>query len=440
MYSKTPPSSPKNEGENIHRLQWRLRGGADDPKDEDELPFDLEQAIRDIHEMVDFVREGFHNSALREEERWEQQQQWQQQWEEERQQWQQQWQQQQQQQQQPTANQAPRAGQPQPRLYSMKRILPNDAKEIQRMVRGCMRELFGLRGKFGPELTEDERERFEGLYEQSNGHCEPWCTAENFKLDLRGNPRSPWNISASSVFVNYMVEIGQYMDNFATRKVLTLTFFTRVKTLQRAWRQAALPPAEREHKAVIHRREERRRELFNRRWKIVNRYRDVFPDLYRLMERMGPTGMSDDESGVDEENQPYSSIFLLAWRKREMRLQLALVDTLYKCHRRADRTSHRGAPPRRRFYPPNPRSSILTHPPRDQPICVFDEDWLGLQPQTWVVSFLRPNQDPAEQVNFEPTDRMGQYVFFASHNGIALFTEKLRAVNEAMQMANAEGN
>lgn len=80
---------------------------------------------------------------------------------------------------------------------------------------------------------------FAAAWDVDNGlSCEPCCSAENFKIDLLGNPRSPWNKSAAAVFAKDFISYHAAIpDNDADifDEVMNV-FLTRVKSLHLAYR------------------------------------------------------------------------------------------------------------------------------------------------------------------------------------------------------------
>ncbi|KAI0028639.1 hypothetical protein K488DRAFT_6834, partial [Vararia minispora EC-137] len=161
-------------------------------------------------------------------------------------------------------------------------------------------------------------------------HCPPPCSTNNFKIDCRGSPRSPWNQAVSVVFVDFMMQAGEFQDTNQLRNTLRTFFFCRMKSLQKAWRESNLAPHDQEMRAALHRREERQRGLFERRWGVVSDYPDIFPDLRRLLNRLGPNGMSDDETDVDENGRPTGTytVFRLPWRHPDLRAHFIMLDTI----------------------------------------------------------------------------------------------------------------
>ncbi|KAI0028975.1 hypothetical protein K488DRAFT_73346 [Vararia minispora EC-137] len=126
----------------------------------------------------------------------------------------------------------------------LEHIIPEDEKEIQGMVRDALINLFiGQRQhkKFGLPLSETEHIAFEELWVQFHGHCQPPCNTDNFKIDYRGSSCSSWNQAVSVVFVDFMMQAGEFPDNNQLCNTLQMFFFSHIKSSQKAWRESNLP-------------------------------------------------------------------------------------------------------------------------------------------------------------------------------------------------------
>lgn len=74
-----------------------------------------------------------------------------------------------------------------------------------------------------------------------NPHNGPCCTAENFRVDLYGNPKDPWNVSAASVFVSDFISCETY-DCKNVEKIKT-AFFSHLKSLKSVFKKRQLDTA-----------------------------------------------------------------------------------------------------------------------------------------------------------------------------------------------------
>jgi hypothetical protein len=64
-----------------------------------------------------------------------------------------------------------------------------------------------------------------------NSDLEPACTADNFRLDLNSPPKSPWNKSATAVFVRSFLDMGIFPGATATQ--VEKAFVTHLRGLSR---------------------------------------------------------------------------------------------------------------------------------------------------------------------------------------------------------------
>ena len=69
-------------------------------------------------------------------------------------------------------------------------------------------------------------------WDKSQGRC---CTADSFSLDLRSTARSPWNSSATKVFVDEFKSIEEY--ECKDDKLIAAAFSTHFRTLKRHWKR-----------------------------------------------------------------------------------------------------------------------------------------------------------------------------------------------------------
>jgi hypothetical protein len=85
----------------------------------------------------------------------------------------------------------------------------------------------------------------------------PCCTVENFTIEILGTPKSTWNISASKVFARDFVAHYPDYQYDAVKKA----FSTHVRSLKRAYKQAALDEAASKARQKEDRRKERKRSV-----------------------------------------------------------------------------------------------------------------------------------------------------------------------------------
>jgi hypothetical protein len=73
-----------------------------------------------------------------------------------------------------------------------------------------------------------------------NPEIQECCTAEDFKLHLKGTPCSPWNSSATRVFAGHFLQNHSeiYPDVWAVRRMVLKKTQAYIKSLIRAYRQS----------------------------------------------------------------------------------------------------------------------------------------------------------------------------------------------------------
>jgi len=80
-----------------------------------------------------------------------------------------------------------------------------------------------------PVVSAEEANAFEASWKNGAPHC---CTAESFRIDLRGAPRSAWNRSAAQVFARSYVGYYRIQANPETLKDIAARALTRIKSLR----------------------------------------------------------------------------------------------------------------------------------------------------------------------------------------------------------------
>jgi hypothetical protein len=77
-------------------------------------------------------------------------------------------------------------------------------------------------------------------------------------IDIAGDPKSPWNISAGRVFTDYFIEKTGQDDTPEMRKAMEKAFANRVKSLKSRSKRDALPQAEKAAERSKHSRRQRK--------------------------------------------------------------------------------------------------------------------------------------------------------------------------------------
>jgi hypothetical protein len=101
-----------------------------------------------------------------------------------------------------------------------------------------------------------------------NPHNGPCCTAENFRVNLNGNPKDPWNASAANVFVSDFIGCGTY----ACKNVEKIkgAFFVHLKSLKRVFKKRQLD-------AVTIADAKRKAKRYQRKRNVGNDFLDCIP-------------------------------------------------------------------------------------------------------------------------------------------------------------------
>jgi hypothetical protein len=85
----------------------------------------------------------------------------------------------------------------------------------------------------------------------------PSCAVQDFRVDLRGDPKSLWNISAAKVFTTSFTESGLYACKDVEK--IKIAFFSHLKYLKRDFASSQLEPTAKEKAKREARRDQRKR-------------------------------------------------------------------------------------------------------------------------------------------------------------------------------------
>jgi len=80
-----------------------------------------------------------------------------------------------------------------------------------------------------PVVSNQEAEEFKESWENGPPHC---CTAESFRIDIRGAPKSAWNRSAAQVFARSYVGHYRIQADAETLNDIANRAMTRIKSLR----------------------------------------------------------------------------------------------------------------------------------------------------------------------------------------------------------------
>ncbi|KAF4563775.1 hypothetical protein EYR36_003017 [Pleurotus pulmonarius] len=271
----------------------------------------------------------------------------------------------------------------QPKVTTNPKRRSADSTFLAAQVRKFFVELVGGEEHLLQErVSQEEAENFAILWEATKGVGIPDCCDErNFRYDLLGTPRSPWNRSAARVFTrafNTWAELDFDTD------VLEEAFFTWLKSLKQARKKSQLSRTERQIAVSMSRRKTRRRTLFHIRLDTAQGH----PLLQRhvpMLERLGPEGMSDDESDVEDGHdearprprRPVYRVKYPCWRAAEVGEWLEVFDVVHLYERRA-KPDLRGQYPRIRARVPRVVDNEAK-PVQQLPVNTYDATWLESQ-------------------------------------------------------------
>jgi hypothetical protein len=80
---------------------------------------------------------------------------------------------------------------------------------------------------------------------ESSGHGMKACkaTTSDFMIDIAGDLKAPWNVSAGQVFANYLIEKMGHNDTLEMWNAIVKAFTNRVKSLKLHAKRDTLPQA-----------------------------------------------------------------------------------------------------------------------------------------------------------------------------------------------------
>ncbi|KAI9433637.1 hypothetical protein H4582DRAFT_1783182, partial [Lactarius indigo] len=154
-------------------------------------------------------------------------------------------------------------------------------------------------------------------------------TTAEFMIDIAGEPRSPWNISAGHVFVDHFVQKMEYNDTQEMRQAIERAFTNRIRSFRSRHKREALSRADRASERSKHSRQQRKYQLFQRRRGIAK----LFDPLKRhldILDALGSNGMSSDESDVDCNSKRIAyTVVKPDWRHPDLHNWLKVFDQLH---------------------------------------------------------------------------------------------------------------
>ncbi|KAI0740920.1 hypothetical protein C8Q76DRAFT_598028, partial [Earliella scabrosa] len=153
----------------------------------------------------------------------------------------------------------------------------------------------------------------------------PACTVTDFRPDLVGSPDTAWNMSVVDVFVQYYTSVNPDADESTVRKL----FRGHLKYLGTQYKTSADGIHAMQSRRRASDRADRQRALWVRRLTVAA----VVPGLLKhipMLHRLGPQGMSSDESDHQPDGEVSYRILPKRWRHPALTAWLRIFDYLYR--------------------------------------------------------------------------------------------------------------
>ncbi|KAI0735723.1 hypothetical protein C8Q76DRAFT_611391 [Earliella scabrosa] len=184
------------------------------------------------------------------------------------------------------------------------------------------------RSPFRLEMLPTEAELAE--FDPENSAC---CTIDSFRPELTGKPSSKWNMSAREVFV------AGYMENGSVaceEEEVDEYFKDHLKYLIRKFKQSHATTEIAQARRRNHNRRQRRiskfiLQLFHRRLDVAQHHPGLQKHVY-VLQRLGPEGMSSDESDMDNGRKVYK-VLIKSWRAPILTPWLSVFDSIASLER-----------------------------------------------------------------------------------------------------------
>ncbi|KIK03084.1 hypothetical protein K443DRAFT_5667 [Laccaria amethystina LaAM-08-1] len=274
-----------------------------------------------------------------------------------------------------------------PKISGLPKRRTAAANAMAANVRRHFRQLMQSRTLFAFMASNDDVFEFETIWKANGGtnaygRTPPCCTIDDFRVDLVGLPRSPWNISASHVFCMDFIRYQGLAISDALYDDVLYYFYTRIKGLKAAYAESQLLRGARSKRKQVRRRWQRKRATFLRRLEIADSHH-LLQAHVPILQQLGVDGMSSDESDLEElerdpsvrQRRPRFFVRSLLWRKRGLSAWLRVFDAMHIYERRSSGVNLRGAYPRYRVHKIDHFSQskkFVSH----LPLSAYDGTWL----------------------------------------------------------------
>lgn len=257
-----------------------------------------------------------------------------------------------------------------PKLYGLPEHRPPEDNELHDAIRKHFDKLLGADPlKVTVTMAESQAYSAEHLRLHSEGRpSRPSTTAQDFRIDIAGLPRGPWNKSAVDVFIPHFAQSRSEIIQVNSDRWITIReqALNRIQSLKAAYveKQRGVQyssnikksrrGAQRKEKVCIFHTfilsvTESLLQRFHRRLKGAIHF-NVAQVHINMLRRFGPAGMSSDESdwytpdeGPSSERCPRYYIHRPQWRNHQVvTFWLRIFDSLYQMYGNS-KTDRRGA-------------------------------------------------------------------------------------------------
>ena len=133
----------------------------------------------------------------------------------------------------------------------------------QTLVRTELRSLLEEDPPYGRTPERGHISTFETEWERTSGGAKA-CHARpaDFMIDIKGLPKSPWNVSAGRVFTDHLIQKMGFNGTQEMRQKIEKAFTNRIRSLKASYKHARLSEAERASERSKHARQQRKYQVW----------------------------------------------------------------------------------------------------------------------------------------------------------------------------------
>ncbi|KAH9079134.1 hypothetical protein EDB83DRAFT_2215999, partial [Lactarius deliciosus] len=216
-------------------------------------------------------------------------------------------------------------------------------------------------------------------------------TAADFMVDIAGDPKSPWNVSASQAFTVYLIEKTGHDNTSEMRKAIEKAFNGRVKSLKSRWKRDMLPQAAKVAERSKHNHKQCKYQLFQRCCEIVKLY-DPLKKHLEVMDALGADRMSSDESSFDPHTgQTTYTVIKPSWWHPDIHHWLKAFDDLHhRNHINAFILNKRGM--FTHICTGSQKVRQVQYAPPGLPVNAYDPNWLQSKTPPFIETQVAPQR------------------------------------------------